>query len=77
MYDRTRLSWHQQQNGTFALHAYGQMRAILHVVPDAKYPGMWRIRYLDGRLSDMANLSPAKDAGLLRSLALLNRTEAA
>jgi hypothetical protein len=72
MYDRTRLSWHRQQNGTFALHAYGQMRAVLHVVPDAKYPGMWRIRCVDGRLS-----GSAKDAGMLHSLALLNRTEAA
>jgi hypothetical protein len=77
MYDRTRLSWHRQQNGTFALHAYGRMRAVLHVVPDAKYPGMWRIRCVDGRLSGMANLSRAKDAGMLHSLALLNRTEAA
>jgi hypothetical protein len=30
--------------------------------PDAIYPGMWRVRWPDGRLSDMVNLSRAKDA---------------
>jgi hypothetical protein len=31
------------------------------IVPDAKWPGMWRVRYPDGRLSDMVNLSRAND----------------
>jgi hypothetical protein len=31
------------------------------VVPDAKYPGMYRSLLSGGRLSDMANLSWAKD----------------
>jgi hypothetical protein len=38
---------------------------------------MWRIRHLDGRLSDMVNLSRAKDAGMSHGLAILNRVEAA
>ena len=29
--------------------------------PDAKWPGMWRVRWPDG-LSDMVNLTRAKDA---------------
>jgi hypothetical protein len=32
------------------------------VVPDAARPGMWRVRWPDGRLSDMTNLTRAKDA---------------
>jgi len=38
---------------------------------------MWRIHHLDGRLSDMVNLTRAKDAGMSHGLALLNRTDAA
>jgi hypothetical protein len=36
------------------------------IVPDAKWPGMHRIRRLGGSLSDLVNLTRAKDA--LRSL---------
>jgi len=32
------------------------------VVPDSTYPGMYRVRWLDGRLSDMGNLTRANDA---------------
>jgi hypothetical protein len=32
------------------------------VVPDAAHPGMWRVRWPDGRLSDITNLTWAKDA---------------
>ena len=31
-------------------------------VPDAARPGMWRVQWPDGRLSDMTNLTRAKDA---------------
>jgi len=34
------------------------------VVRDDKYPSMWRVRSPDGSLSDMVNLSRAKDAAL-------------
>jgi hypothetical protein len=36
----------------------------LKVVPDAKWSGMWRVQYREGALSDMVNLSRAKDAAL-------------
>jgi hypothetical protein len=32
------------------------------IVPDASWPGMYRLRFSDGRLSDMLNLTRAKDA---------------
>jgi hypothetical protein len=34
------------------------------VWPDSKWPGMWRIHAPDGRISDMVNLSRAKDAAI-------------
>jgi hypothetical protein len=39
-------------------------RKLGRVFPDDRYPGMWRSRRADGRLSDMANLSWTKDAVL-------------
>jgi hypothetical protein len=32
------------------------------VAPDEAHPVMWRVRWPDGRLSDMTNLTRAKDA---------------
>lgn len=32
------------------------------IKPDLIHPGMWRLQYPDGRLSDMVNLTRAKDA---------------
>jgi hypothetical protein len=32
------------------------------LMPDATRPGMWRVRWPDGRLSDMTNLTRANDA---------------
>ena len=32
------------------------------LMPDATRPGMWRVRWPDGRFSDMTNLTRAKDA---------------
>lgn len=39
-------------------------RKLGRVFPDSRYPGMWRSRRADGRLSDMANVSWAKNAVL-------------
>ena len=45
-----------------ALH-YGSARtALVLIVPDNYWPDMWRMRWPDGQLSDMANLSRTKDA---------------
>ncbi len=40
-------------------------RRLGRVVPDQKYPGMWRPMRLDGRLGDMANLAWAKNSVLV------------
>jgi hypothetical protein len=47
---------------TYALHYGSTERPLAAVVPDSRWPGMWRIAWPDGELSDMANLSRAKDA---------------
>jgi hypothetical protein len=47
-----------------ALHLYGKGRAVVRIVSDAKYPQMWRVELPDGRLSDMANRTWAKDAAI-------------
>jgi hypothetical protein len=36
----------------------------ISIVEDATYTGMWRIKHKDGRLSDMVNITRAKDAAL-------------
>jgi len=63
IYGRKDFTWHEQSDG-WALHAIGHRSAIVHVVPDKVWPGMWRIRHPNGRLSDMANLSWAKDGAI-------------
>jgi hypothetical protein len=32
------------------------------IVPDGRWPNMWRVKYGDGRISDMVNLARARDA---------------
>jgi hypothetical protein len=41
-------------------------RVVAVIEPDGKYSGMWRVRTRDGVLSDMVNLSRAKDAAASR-----------
>src|SRR6516164_338500 len=41
------------------------------IEPDANWPGMWRVRF-GGKLSDMANLSRAKDTAISIVLRALN-----
>jgi hypothetical protein len=43
-------------------------RVVASVASDSKYPQMWRVRLPNGHLTDMVNLTRAKDAA--RSLAL-------
>ena len=52
-------------------------RRMGRVVPDLKWPGMWRVRMPDGWVSDMTNLARAKDAAIRSILFVLNRKETA
>jgi hypothetical protein len=45
------------------LYRLGSKRVMLSIVPDAKYPDIYRVVRPDGSLSSMANRTRAKDAG--------------
>lgn len=64
------LDWRTADN-KFTLH-FGRSKPLLSVIQDATYANMWRISHR-GRLSDMANLTRAKDAALTWGLHDLNR----
>ena len=52
-----------KRHGTGWRLFYGN-RTVGRVVPDTKYPTMWRVVLHTGKLSDMANLSRARDAAM-------------
>jgi hypothetical protein len=56
------LAWHRDGAG-WVLQL--KRRRMGRVIPDSEYPGMWRSVKSRGQLSDMANLSWAKNAVLL------------
>jgi hypothetical protein len=47
-------------------------RKMAGIEQDARYPKMWRVKYPDGRLSGMVNLTRARDAATVLALAALN-----
>lgn len=47
-------------------------RLMVEIVADGEWPGLFRVLRPDGGLSDMVNLSRAKDAALTLALAQLN-----
>jgi hypothetical protein len=68
------LAWRRDRDGTWTLCA--GRRRFGRVVPDGKHAGMWCSIRTDGRYSDMANLSHAKNAVLVvaeRELAFEDR----
>jgi hypothetical protein len=69
IFNWTDLSW----NGNEVRCSQAEDRKLCSVVKDETYGGMWRVRAPDGRLSDMVNLSRAREASRLHSLTILNR----
>jgi hypothetical protein len=69
-YDTNDPMWGRR---TLRRRTVGQIMAT--IVPDSAWPGMWRVRMPDDRLSDMVNLARAKDAA--QALALLKSKAAA
>jgi hypothetical protein len=47
-------------------------QTVVEIMPDQVYPKMWRVRDTDGALSDMVNLTRAKDAAMSIAPAHLN-----
>ena len=70
MIDCLDLNWRRVPNG-FALHLGKSRNPLLHVVPDDRWPHMWRIRHHDNSLSDLLNLARAKSATQSHALAEL------
>lgn len=62
---RDRLTW--RGNGLYAGN-----RRLSAIEPDPDWPNMWRVVEADGSLSDMVNLTRAKDAATLRAIRILN-----
>jgi hypothetical protein len=48
-------------------------RVLASIEPDADWRGMWRVRTPDGELTDIVNLTRAKDAARLLALGALDR----
>jgi hypothetical protein len=66
-----RLVWRTDNDG-LSLH-HGQSRKVLaEVVSDQTSPGMFRVKFQDGRISDMANQTWVKDAAIAIALRSLN-----
>src|SRR5689334_11213315 len=72
MIERDNLHWRKDGDG---LALCRSTKAMVRVVPDDRWPGMWRVRRHDGRLTDMVNLTRAKDAAMCIALADLNCRE--
>lgn len=69
MYDSHDLTWKGER-----LFIVGKRAPVAEVMRDTCYVSMWRFRLLpDGELSDMVNLTRAKDAARCHTLTALNR----
>jgi hypothetical protein len=71
MIESNQLNWRPASDG-YSLHLERRAPPLLHVIRDKTYQGMWRIRFADGSLSDMTNLTRAKDAARCIAQTTLN-----
>jgi hypothetical protein len=72
MYGNRELTVRPKPPG-YVITLAGQRQPLVLVVPDAKYPGMWRVQEPDCPVSDMVNLSRAIDAARHRAMFILNK----
>jgi len=68
---RDRLTW-RARDGRWMLFHRSDRRPIAVVESDANWPGLFRIRYPDGHVSDVVNLTRAKNAAAVFALRCLN-----
>ena len=50
---------------------------LAEIVPKTQWKGMWRVRLPDGSLSDIVNITRARDAARTLALVALNRPKKA
>jgi hypothetical protein len=67
VYGRERLRWDDS-----TLRLDGKGKGLLQIVPDGRYPNMWRLKLPSGKQSEMANRTRARDAATSHALMLLN-----
>jgi hypothetical protein len=67
VWGRDKLSWKGN-----SLVRQGSRIPLATIEPDGTFTSMWRVRRPDGRLTDMVNLSRAKDAAVVLALGALN-----
>ena len=70
IYGRESLHWDDS-----TLRLGGKGRALLRIVPDGRYPDMWRVKLPTGGLSEMANRTRVRDAAISHALMLLNNRQ--
>jgi len=68
------LEW---RGDRLCLKGGGKSAPQVSIVQDEKYSSMYRVRYPDGRLSDMVNRARARDAAKSILLDVLNATQTA
>jgi hypothetical protein len=73
-YAKSELSW---RGDRLALKVGRRGSPAVEIVPDDRYPGMWRVRKQDGSLSDMHNRTRARDTARSILLGILNAQETA
>jgi hypothetical protein len=69
---RDRLTWRHTTDDRLLLCHGSRRNPLVTVEPESKYTGMYRIRFPAGGLSDIVNLTRAKDAALAFALQALN-----
>src|SRR5258708_298716 len=71
VWGRRDLVWHRDGDDLVICH-HGSA-PLLRVVRDTRFREMWRIADAGDRLSDLANITRARDGATSRALAILNR----
>jgi hypothetical protein len=69
----TRITTTSTSARSLGLHYGNSRRALATVVPDDRWPGMWRVSLPERPLSDMLNLARAKDAAITLTCAASDR----
>jgi hypothetical protein len=70
VWGRRDLVWRRDGNGWVICH---HRSPLLRVARDTQFRNMWRIAHAGDRLSDLTNLTRARDGAASRALAILNR----
>jgi hypothetical protein len=74
VYANTALTW---EGDRLLVRGGDDQSPVAEVVPDDKWPGMFRVRRPDGSLTDMVNHTRARDAAKSILLGFLNSEETA